>query len=86
MDISRSSAVCLAVACIIGCSDPPPPKKTVFDPLTQQQGRAKDVQNTVDQNTDRTRRAVDGQERGDAPERADGQDHADGQDRGDSRP
>ncbi len=48
-----------------GCSDPPPPKKTVFDPLTQQVDRAREVQKTVDQNADATRSAVDSQERGD---------------------
>jgi hypothetical protein len=59
---------------ILGCSahqspdSPPPPPKTVFDPLTQQIGRAKDVQNTVDANTENTRKAVDSQERGDNPQ------------------
>ena len=42
------------------------PGKTVFDPLTQQLGKAREVQNTVDANTDGTRRAVDTQERGDS--------------------
>jgi hypothetical protein len=45
----------------------PPRSKTVFDPLTQQLDRARDVQNTVDQNSDQTRKAVDNQERGDSP-------------------
>jgi hypothetical protein len=44
----------------------PPPAKTVFDPLTQQVERARDVQKTVDQNADNTRKAVDSQERGDS--------------------
>jgi hypothetical protein len=39
----------------------------VFDPLTQQIGRAKAVQNTVDANTENMRKAVDSQERGDSP-------------------
>ncbi len=43
----------------------PPPKKNVFDPLTQQLDRARDVQKAVDQNADKTRAAVDSQERGD---------------------
>lgn len=73
MEVLGISAVSLAVMCILGCSsqqDPnpaPPPAKTVFDPLTQQLGRAKDVQNTVDANTQSTRKAVDAQERGDSP-------------------
>jgi hypothetical protein len=80
MDVLKISTVSLAVLFILGCSsgqnaDPPgaatpgaaasPPAKTVFDPLTQQLGRARDVQKTVDQNTDNTRKAVDKQERGD---------------------
>jgi hypothetical protein len=44
---------------------PPPPPKTVFDPLTQNLDRARAVQDTVDQNADSTRKAVDKQERGD---------------------
>jgi hypothetical protein len=38
----------------------------VFDPLTQQLGRAKAVQNTVDANTENMHKAVDSQERGDS--------------------
>jgi hypothetical protein len=44
-----------------------PPAKTVFDPLTQQLQRAKDVQGTADQSADRQRQNVDAQERGNAP-------------------
>jgi hypothetical protein len=58
----------LAVLFIVGCSDPepPPPKiKTVFDPMTKQLDRARDVQKTIDDSADRTRKAVDEQERGD---------------------
>jgi len=40
----------------------------VFDPLTQQLGRAKGVQNTVNANTENMRKAVDSQERGDSPQ------------------
>jgi PBP1b-binding outer membrane lipoprotein LpoB len=56
-----------SVLFIAGCAspDPPPPKKTVFDPLLQAEERAKDVQKTVDQHADSTRKAVDTQERGD---------------------
>ncbi|MEA3107259.1 MAG: hypothetical protein QOI88_1864 [Gammaproteobacteria bacterium] len=73
MGIFGISAVSLAVMSILGCSShqspdpPPPPPKTVFDPLTQQLGRAKDVQNTVDANTENMHKAVDSQERGDSP-------------------
>ena len=44
----------------------PAAAKTVFDPLTQQLDSARDVQNTVDENADATRKAVDAQERGDS--------------------
>lgn len=73
MGIFGVSAVSLAVVSILGCSShqspepSPPPAKTVFDPLTQQLGRAKDVQNTVSANTENMRKAVDSQERGDSP-------------------
>jgi len=38
----------------------------VFDPLTQDLDRARDVQKTVDENTEKSRRAVQAQENGDA--------------------
>lgn len=79
MGMLKVSTISLTVSFILGCSsqsaDPPgvatpaaspaPPVKTVFDPLTQQLNRARDVQKTVDQNSDNTRKAVDNQERGD---------------------
>ncbi len=65
MKLLQCAVVWLAVLCSVACSEPPPPKKTVFDPMTQQLERARDVQKTVDQNTDETRKAVDAQERGD---------------------
>jgi hypothetical protein len=59
----------LSVLFIVGCGSPepppPPPKKTVFDPLLQTEQRARDVQKTVDEHTDATRKAADDQERGD---------------------
>jgi PBP1b-binding outer membrane lipoprotein LpoB len=65
MGLARVSTVSLSVLFILGCAAPePPPKKTVFDPLTQQMDRARDVQKTVNANTDETRKAVDAQERG----------------------
>jgi len=54
----------------VGCSSPeppPPPAKTVFDPLTHEIDRARDVQKTVDENAEKTRKEVDNQERGDTP-------------------
>jgi hypothetical protein len=70
MGVLKLSTLTVVVSFTLGCSpaqppDPPPPAKTVFDPLTQQLDRARDVQKTVDQNTDATRKAVDTQERGD---------------------
>ncbi len=58
----------LSVSFIAACSPPPPtppPAHTVFDPLTQQEQRARDVQKTVDEQAERTRKAIDAQERGD---------------------
>jgi hypothetical protein len=57
----------LSVLFIAGCSspEPPPPTKTVFDPLTQQLDKAREVQKTVDDAAQRTKKAVDEQERGD---------------------
>jgi hypothetical protein len=70
MDVVKHSTLWPVILFILGCSsgqtpEPPPPAKTVFDPLTQQLDRARDVQKTVDQHTDSTRKAVDGEERGD---------------------
>jgi hypothetical protein len=68
MGVLKFSALLVAVSLIQGCSsgqppDAPPPAKTVFDPLTQQLDRARDVQKTVDQSADKTRTAIDSQER-----------------------
>ena len=59
----------LSILFTIGCapSDRPPPQKTVFEPLLQAEQRARDVQKTVDEHADATRKAVDTQERGDTP-------------------
>ena len=79
MDALKISTVLLAASFILGCSPgknkdappaataPPAHPATVFDPLTRQLERARDVQNTVDQNNENTRKAVEGQERGDSP-------------------
>jgi hypothetical protein len=64
----KSMTMTLLVLFIVACSDPQPPPaktKTVFDPLTHQLDRARDVQKTLDDSADRTRKAVDEQERGD---------------------
>jgi hypothetical protein len=62
---------CWTIAALVlftaGCSspEPPPPQKTVFDPLTQQMDKAREVQKTVDDAAEKTKKAVDQQERGD---------------------
>ena len=56
----------LAVLFTAGCSAPePPPKKTVFDPQLQQIDKAREVQITVNEAAEKTKKAVDEQERGD---------------------
>jgi hypothetical protein len=69
MGLSKNVTMSLSILVIAGCASPdrPPPPKTVFDPLTQQVDRAREVQKTVDEHADRTREAVDTQERGDTP-------------------
>jgi hypothetical protein len=70
MGVWRVSTVSLALSFILGCSpdhgDPPPPPKTVFDPLTQQMDRARGVQDTVDQHAIDTRKEIETQEHGDS--------------------
>jgi hypothetical protein len=68
MDLLKVSTLTLSVLFILGCVDPepPPPKKTVFDPLTNQLDRARDVQNTVNAQAEAERKSVDAQERGDS--------------------
>jgi hypothetical protein len=64
----KCSTMALLGLFIAGCAEPPPPPaKTVFDPLTQQMDRARDVQKTVDENAEKTRKAIDEQERGATP-------------------
>ena len=66
MPLFQNLTMSLSVLFVVGCASPdPPPKKTVFDPMTQQLERARDVQKTVDEHADATRKAVDNQERGD---------------------
>jgi hypothetical protein len=55
----------LSVSFIASCSSQePPPTKTVFDPLTQQIDKAREVQKTLDENAEKTRKEIDAQERG----------------------
>jgi hypothetical protein len=68
MGVPSRLTLSLAVLFICACSDPPPPSKTVFDPLTQNLSKARQVQDTVNQNAADTRKAVDAEERGDAPQ------------------
>ena len=66
MGLLRLLTMSLSVLFIVSCASPePPPKKTVFDPLTQQLDRARDVQKTVNAQAEATSKAVDAQERGD---------------------
>jgi hypothetical protein len=67
MSYWKFSTSSLAVLFILGCAAPePPPKKTIFDPLLQQEQRARDVQNTVMDQAEAQRKAADKQERGEA--------------------
>ena len=66
MGLFKVTTMSLSVLFIVsGASPEPPPKKTVFDPLTQQLDRARDVQKTVNAQAEATSKAVDAQERGD---------------------
>ncbi len=69
MGLSKNVTMSLSILFTVGCAppDPPPPQKTVFEPLLQAEQRARDVQKTVDEHADATRKAVDTQERGDTP-------------------
>jgi hypothetical protein len=67
MGYVKCRTIALVILFIAGCSspEPPPPAKTVFDPLTQQMDKAREVQKTVDEAAARTKKAIDAQERGD---------------------
>jgi hypothetical protein len=68
MGYVKWSSAAASILLIAGCSAPePPPTKTVFDPLTRQMDKAREVQQTVEENAARTRREIDSQERGDDP-------------------
>jgi outer membrane murein-binding lipoprotein Lpp len=77
MDMLDASTMLLAVLFIQGCSSavqppdasaPPPPTKTVFDPLTQDLQKARGVQKTVEEQAARAGNGIDSQERGDSPQ------------------
>jgi hypothetical protein len=67
MNYWKFSTILASVLFTLSCSAPqePPPPKSVLDPMLQAEQRARDVQKTVDQHADATRKAVDTQERGD---------------------
>jgi hypothetical protein len=72
MGYVKYSTLALAVLFIASCSSPeppppakePPPAKTVFDPLTRQLDRAREVQKTVDEGAEKTRNEIENQEHG----------------------
>ncbi len=59
--------VCLLLGCGSGAPAAKSSEKTAFDPLLQQEQRARDVQKTADQSAKATVKAVDAQERGENP-------------------
>jgi hypothetical protein len=63
----KCGTVALSILFSVGCSsaDPPPPAKTVFDPLTQQMDRAREVGKTVEAQAEQTHKDIDKQEGGD---------------------
>ncbi|MGO9949432.1 MAG: hypothetical protein ACLPWG_21600 [Steroidobacteraceae bacterium] len=69
MGYVKRMTMTLVVMFIVSCSasQPPPPAKTVFDPLTQELDKAREVQKTVDENAAKTRQAIENQARGETP-------------------
>ncbi len=70
MNRFKLSTAAILVSFLLGCSskdspEPAPPRKTVFDPLTQDLDRARAAQQTIDQGAARERAAIDAEERGD---------------------
>ncbi|MDP9090137.1 MAG: hypothetical protein M3O26_15500 [Pseudomonadota bacterium] len=62
----KYATMALSVMFIVGCSSSePPPAKTVFEPMTREMERAQEVQKTVDDQADKTRKEIENQERGD---------------------
>jgi hypothetical protein len=69
MGYVKRMTMTLAVMFIVSCSasQPPPPARTVFDPVTQELDKAREVQKTVDENAAKTRQAIENQARGETP-------------------
>jgi len=68
MGYVKCSTMALSVLFTAACSSPEPPQppaKTVFDPMTRQVDRAREVQKTVDENAEKTRKEIEQQEHGD---------------------
>ncbi len=70
MNRFKLSTAAIVFSFLLGCSshdspEPAPPRKTVFDPLTQDLDRARAAQQSVDQGAARERAAIDAEERGD---------------------
>lgn len=63
----KSWTMALSVMFIFGCSspEPPPPPKTVIEPMLRDMERAREVQKAVDDQSDKTRKEIENQERGD---------------------
>ena len=68
MSVFSRLTLSLAILFICGCSDPPPPSKTVFDPLTSTLKKAHGVQDTINQQAETTKKAVDAEEQGNPPQ------------------
>jgi hypothetical protein len=69
MGYVKCMTMALSVSFIASCSPAePPPQKTVFDPALEKMERAREVQKTVDEEAERTRKALEKQERGDNPQ------------------
>jgi hypothetical protein len=60
------SSAALSLMFVASCSsrEPPPPAKTVFEPMTHQIDKAREVQKSVDENAEKTRKEIENQERG----------------------
>jgi hypothetical protein len=65
MGYVKWSSAALSIMLVAGCTPAaPPPEKTVFDPLTREMDKAREVQKTVDENAEKTRKDIEAQEHG----------------------